>query len=1770
MAEDLNIEPQQTEVPVQDKTKVLYDAVSKDYNIGSYDDFSKKLQDPVKRKAFYDGVGNEYNLGSYDEFSSKVKKKVGTSESFPSQSSPSGLPSPSPKDISEAQALVETLKKNPQSGIAKNLPAQNVVYADKNIPSTEGLVTPTNLPKQETQAYESKLRTKDAAINTLNDIYQQKGLTFDPTKPAAQKQIQDYIDKENNNDLVRVSGKDGKEYLTRGTGFWETTARSLGKSLYDPIESTQINTANTPDDLANLLDQKMAKEPNYPEQAPSKFGGYFGTLAGGLPKMAALLSIPYLGEAAMTTEMYNNAMANQRKELYQRGLQEGLSRHDAAKKAMETAPAAAIPEAVMGLTLARTGGAGKVAEEAAANVGKDILPVAAKKSFIDATNTFGKELAGVTALGGGSEVAKGLIQKQAGYNVTNDELLKNGLNGASEWGLMHAAFNLVHVAPKAIAAAAKNLLSHVPEPILEAEAENHPDGQQTLNEVKSFADTRSKISDFVPEEKAASVTGLTEKTDNLKNDIVDLEEKKKNVPKPIADQIDNQINDKNKEIEFYNNQIKNVIESKGDTGINQEIDDLTGQKLGEKRITSNDIKDFANRIASGEKMESPEDLQFYDNNKKAIEEELKAKQSEEIKPTEEVKPIQQSELKGINPKGRSYDAKVSEKDGVKYTKYTGYREKNGETIATSGGGREMTWDEFISEYKPDNATLELIGDKKPSVIIHELREGKDGRNGMTITFDYGNGDIVRNNEISFERVEEGPKKTYQEVLKEKQEAEKKQNREFGAEKATRTKEIFRKVDKMNPPEDAEQIALRYLADGGKVSESAINEAYGTVKRAELNTGRKEAKTTEVKSKDYAGGKESIDEIAHKLWEESGQKISERDIKDRLMAEIGSHNSRLEAATAYLERYSPEYQEEQHYARIAEQAKEEFEKEQEELEKQLRQPLDEQIEGEASEEHINNLIEQYEAEIKAEDQQLRSESEREAPKEVSGRTSRKEATVEEREKVEEPSTTSIKNKVTAQERADKGLDEIEVEAKRSFGDAFESGKKMVDEGKIDPRLLAEELVRKPRPLSTDESVALLYDRMKIRNEYQKLSAEIAAEPEGIRKDLMLAQLDQIEKAGLINDEASRKTGYEQGLGLAIRKLMIKQDYTLLNQINQYRLANNGEELSPEIKKRLEENINKLDDAQKKLEEYEQKIKDLEANKRVNTEVKKTRKVNKTDEDFKKEREDIFKNIKDKWDSASKSNIVTAVPVPYSAQLAAISPEVLKLVKSYAEQGITKLEDIVDDLHANISKSIPQITKRDVKDILAGEYTKKKEVPVVDRKKMELQANVNRIKNQIDLEKQVIKRTQRTGVKKVTDYLQKWRRFALLSGTKVLGKIGLSGTLRAAVTTPIESFIGKGLAKIPGISKIAKGAPREGSTNIKAEAKAFSQFVDKATYRDIKETLKTGRGELEYLHDKKLYPSDGWLDFFGQLHAAIKVLPKRAEYFRSLEIRTQHALENGADITNPIVQQDLAAKAYMDAQRAIYMQDNYVTDLYKHVVRFLENSKGLGKPGAEILKFIFPIIKVPTNYVAEESSYILGGVKALYALRKGVSELSPEEKDYIMRALKKQSIGAAFLALGYANPNVVGGYYSGPRKKGDLEAGDLNVAGVKLPHWMLHTPLLEALQFGATIRRARDQAGRSYKQKDLSMFTGVLPATRGVISQVPFAGGSEQITRATKSKDAFEKYVGGQAQGFIEPQLIKELAEFSDYKNGQLTKRDAQTFMDKLKTGIPGLRQQVKPK
>jgi hypothetical protein len=228
--------------------------------------------------------------------------------------------------------------------------------------------------------------------------------------------------------------------------------------------------------------------------------------------------------------------------------------------------------------------------------------------------------------------------------------------------------------------------------------------------------------------------------------------------------------------------------------------------------------------------------------------------------------------------------------------------------------------------------------------------------------------------------------------KAKEEVKPKEEKTFAQKDLDRAeaKRIHARVSEMDPPIDAEQIALRYLAEGGKVSQDAINEVSGTTKRASLNTGRRELKTAEAKARDYAEGNESLDDLAHRLWENSGQEVSERDIKDALMSEIGNNNTRLDASKAYLERYNIEYQEEQYYERFIEEEAERHAKVQEELERDLRKPLEEEIEGMSSEEHINNLIKQYEAETKRENQQLRSEGKGEAVEEISSRDTGKKA------------------------------------------------------------------------------------------------------------------------------------------------------------------------------------------------------------------------------------------------------------------------------------------------------------------------------------------------------------------------------------------------------------------------------------------------------------------------------------------------------------------------------------------------------------------------------------------------------------------------------------------------------------------------------------------------------------------------------------------------------------------------------------------------------------
>jgi hypothetical protein len=141
------------------------------------------------------------------------------------------------------------------------------------------------------------------------------------------------------------------------------------------------------------------------------------------------------------------------------------------------------------------------------------------------------------------------------------------------------------------------------------------------------------------------------------------------------------------------------------------------------------------------------------------------------------------------------------------------------------------------------------------------------------------------------------------------------------EKIAEAKDVYKKLKEMDAPTDAEQIGLRYLADGGTVSQAVVDEIAGSTAnaRATLNTGRKvKTKSEETKARDYVAGDESLDDLAHRLWEANKQRVPEDKIKEALMEEIANNNTKFDAAKAYLERYSPEYTQQSYEDRMSEQ------------------------------------------------------------------------------------------------------------------------------------------------------------------------------------------------------------------------------------------------------------------------------------------------------------------------------------------------------------------------------------------------------------------------------------------------------------------------------------------------------------------------------------------------------------------------------------------------------------------------------------------------------------------------------------------------------------------------------------------------------------------------------------------------------------------------------------------------------------------------------------
>ena len=291
--------------------------------------------------------------------------------------------------------------------------------------------------------------------------------------------------------------------------------------------------------------------------------------------------------------------------------------------------------------------------------------------------------------------------------------------------------------------------------------------------------------------------------------------------------------------------------------------------------------------------------------------------------------------------------------------------------------------------------------------------------------------------------------------------------------------------------------------------------------------------------------------------------------------------------------------------------------------------------------------------------------------------------------------------TEAKRAALGLPERTIEQTKKSEQLNAEADAYIKDGKFDRDKLTEK-AKKGEPFTPVERVA-----------FHKFAANL---DEAFSKDVESGKLDKKskefdERLADVEDAYAtlEKAGSNSGSALQSIKNAAVADDTLAGFFIREKEASKVDVLTDEQKVQAEKEFNELrqrkadleklnEEANVKISELEAKLKIAEAKKSSSTGGKKTK------QEYAKERDEIFKSIKDKWKNAGKDSLQSGIP--FGAQFKAIAPDVLRLAKNLVEDGVYELSEIVKRIHGQLSDGIPELKEKDIQDMLAGEYNEKK--------------------------------------------------------------------------------------------------------------------------------------------------------------------------------------------------------------------------------------------------------------------------------------------------------------------------------------------------------------------------------------------------------------------------------------------------------------------------------
>ncbi len=293
------------------------------------------------------------------------------------------------------------------------------------------------------------------------------------------------------------------------------------------------------------------------------------------------------------------------------------------------------------------------------------------------------------------------------------------------------------------------------------------------------------------------------------------------------------------------------------------------------------------------------------------------------------------------------------------------------------------------------------------------------------------------------------------------------------------------------------------------------------------------------------------------------------------------------------------------------------------------------------------------------------------------------------KDEEGNLSGIKNADTAKIREKEGMPEYEGGYELTKEEAKQAAKKFIKEGGDVKKIIRK--IKENRNIDLTESAVIGEYLNSLDKNYETTGDEKIRQE---RNDL----IDALEKHGTGASETF--TG---------RQLIFEQQDNLASFITEAEKAQ-GYELTPEqievetnAYKELKKKNKELEDAiQAEREQHAKDIAELGYNK---ARAKANKASKKTHEEHVTDRSAIVNEMRNAL-KALRGNLNSSV-VPYLAELKTIAPYIKRLALDYANEGVDKLDVVVNNIHANVKDIIDGIKTKDIIDVLAGEHDEVKE-------------------------------------------------------------------------------------------------------------------------------------------------------------------------------------------------------------------------------------------------------------------------------------------------------------------------------------------------------------------------------------------------------------------------------------------------------------------------------